>query len=146
MPTVSRFDGQVTFDCGYHNLRVSINEDMLRHFVPEYIHFAIGHNAEAVFTHLPLLLAVTRGITFALNDPPSPVLAAFQAWWKTYGGQPISRETWEGFLEAVTAEILSEWITAYVDATASLLSPPDLQPDAVEDEALDPNAESLETA
>ncbi|MAS33548.1 MAG: hypothetical protein CL610_06050 [Anaerolineaceae bacterium] len=154
------FDGQVTFHCTYQSLESLIVREAIDLALPDLAEVRKASVAlsadqpsdqskeqpepsqrETIFANFRSFVGDTPRIDFKLRKDADPDLIDFRDWWQFAENNSDYAAVWKRFLQQVNLNIHDQWNDAIGNAIpARLLAPRDVQPDAPDDEALDPNA------
>lgn len=141
------YGGQVIFTCSHGTLESFIVRDAMDEAVPEQAEFKDGSNLQIIWNNFRLLFSNTSDIEFHLSKTADDDLRDLQTFWKQARNNTDYAALWLAFRKLITDDVSQTWADAVGNAIpARLLAPKELQPDAPEDEALDPNALRPETA
>lgn len=140
------FDGQVIFHCTYETMEAFIVREAIDAAIPEHEDFEDKPQLAAIWANFRLYLSNTQHIEFNLLKNADDDLKELKAFWKLAENNTDYPALWVAFRQQITRDVQDNWRDGLSHAIpARLLAPPELQPNAPEDEALDPNALRPET-
>lgn len=148
MPTKTEtFEGQVVFYTTFQTLESLIVSDKIDAAVPEHDSYAEDSWEAIFFENFRIALANTVSIDFKLKKDTDWELRNLKDFWKLAEGSDDYAALWPKFRQMVTLGVHNVWRDAVgASVPARLLERDILRPGAPEDEELDPNAVTPETA